>query len=92
MFSHKHFHDLTLRRIGKYLKATHLRGLILDIDCYPDDTFSGMYCHKKIPCPSCVQSRNDYEMTVCMIWQSKLQSEALSTIEVEVHWFIVAGN
>ena len=49
MFCHKRSHELALKRIGRYLKATSERGLVLNpprelkIDCYPDADFAGMY-------------------------------------------------
>ena len=48
-----HSHELALRRIGRYLKATHSRGPILNpssnlkIDCYLDADFAGIYGHEK---------------------------------------------
>ena len=48
MFCARHSHELTLKRIGRYLKATQSRGLILNpssnlkIDYYPDVDFAGM--------------------------------------------------
>ena len=49
MFCPRYYHELSLKRIGRYLKAMHLRGLILNpssnlkINCYPDADFSGIY-------------------------------------------------
>lgn len=94
MFNPKHIHELALKRIGRYLKATRRRGLILNpskelrIDNYPDADFAGMYGHEKPTDPSCVKSRTGYTITFAncpVIWQSKLQTEtALSTMEAEI--------
>ena len=94
MFNPKHIDELALKRIGRYLKATHRRGLILNpskelrIDNYPDADFAGMYGHEKPTDPSCVKSRTGYTITFAncpVIWQSKLQTEtALSTMEAEI--------
>jgi hypothetical protein len=49
MFSPRHSHELALKRIGRYLKATGEKGLILNpsqdfkIHCYPDADFAGLY-------------------------------------------------
>ena len=51
MFSAKRSHEEALKRIGRYLKATRDRGLVLNpstdgvlkIDNYPDADFAGMY-------------------------------------------------
>ena len=65
-----HSHERTLKPIGKYLKATWSRGLILNhlsnlkIDCYPDAYFVGMYGHKIINDLACVKSRTGYVITV----------------------------
>ena len=48
MFCPKDSHELALKRIGRYLKATHSRGIILNsssnlkIDCYPDADIARM--------------------------------------------------
>ena len=95
MFAPKASHEKALKRIGRYLKATRDKGLILTpsadtlkIDCYPDADFAGMYGHERNNDPACVKSRTGYVITVadCPIhWQSKLQTEtALSTMEAEI--------
>ena len=94
MFCPKQSHELALKQIGWYLKATQSRGLILNpskelkIDCYPDADFAGMYGHEKPTDPACVKSCMGYTITVAdcpVIWQSKLQTEtALSTMEAEI--------
>ena len=83
-----------MKRIGRYLKATRDRGLVLNpskvlkIDCYPDADFAGMYGHENSTDPSCVKSQTGFVITVAncpVLWQSKLQTEtALSTMEAEV--------
>ena len=45
-------HVATLKRIGRYLKGTADKGLILhpsrslQVDCYPDADFAGLYGHE----------------------------------------------
>ena len=94
MFCPRKSHELALKRIGRYLKATSSRGLILNpskelkVDCYPDADFAGMYGHEKPTDPSCAKSRTGFVITVAdcpVFWQSKLQTEtALSTMESEI--------
>ena len=94
MFCSRRSHELALKRIGRYLKATRDRGLVLNpskelkIDCYPDADFAGMYGHEDSSDPSCVKSRTGFVITVAncpVLWQSKLQTEtALSTMEAEI--------
>jgi hypothetical protein len=95
MFCPKKSHELALKRIGRYLKATRDKGLILNpsgdvlkIDNYPDADFAGMYGYEENDDPTCVKSRTGYVITVAdcpVLWQSKLQSEtALSTMEAEI--------
>ena len=95
MFAPKASHEHALKRIGRYLKATRGKGTILNpsgnvmnIDCYPDADFAGMYGHESNTDPACVKSRTGYVITAanCPVhWQSKLQSEtALSTMEAEI--------
>ena len=94
MFSPRHSHELALKRIGRYLKATREKGLILNpsqdfkINCYPDADFAGLYGYEQVTDPTCVKSRTGFVITVSdcpVLWQSKLQSEtALSTMEAEI--------
>jgi hypothetical protein len=95
MFCPKHSHELALKRIGRYLKQTPERGMVMNpstelckIDAYPDADFAGMYGHEKPTDPSCVKSRTGFVITfadVPILWQSKLQTEtALSTMEAEI--------
>ena len=95
MFNPKRSHEEALKRIGRYLKATRTRGLILNptedilkIDSYPDADFAGMYGYEENTDPASVKSRTGYVINVAgcpVLWQSKLQSEtALSTMEAEI--------
>jgi hypothetical protein len=95
MFAPKHSHEVALKRLGRYLKATRDKGLILSpssrtlkIDCFPDADFAGMYGHEKNNDPACVKSRTGYVITVAdcpVLWQSKLQTEtAGSTMQAEI--------
>ena len=82
----RHSHELALKRIERYLKATCSREHILNpsskvkIDCYLNADFPGMCGHEKINDPACVKSRTGYVITVAdcpVLWQSKFQSELL---------------
>jgi hypothetical protein len=94
MFCPKHCHELALKRIGKYLKATATRGMVinptseLSIDAYPDSDFAGMYGYESPTDPACAKSRSGFIIVfagVPVMWQSKLQTEtALSTMEAEI--------
>ena len=95
MFNPRHSHEMALKQIGWYLKATRKQGLILNpskdlykVDDYPDADFAGMYGYEKPTDPSCVKSRTGYVITFVdcpVLWQSKLQTEtALSTMEAEI--------
>ena len=86
-------HEQALKRIGRYLKGTMSKGLIMtpladfSIDCYPDADFAGLYGHEDAQDPHCARSRTGYVILVfgCpVLWKSKLQTEiALSTMEAE---------
>ena len=92
-FAPKASHVVALKRIGRYLKGTIDKGLILDprddltIDCYPDADFAGLWGYDDPQDPHCVRSRTGYVITLCgcpVLWASKLQTEiALSTMEAE---------
>lgn len=79
--------------IGHYLKGTIDKGLILsptselNLDCYPDADFAGLWTHKDDNDPHCVGSCTGYVITLAnhpVIWASKMQTEiALSTMEPE---------
>ncbi|KAL7530645.1 hypothetical protein ACHAXR_003612 [Thalassiosira sp. AJA248-18] len=54
MICPKRSHEEALKRIGRYLKATRDRGLVLNptgnilkIDAYPDADFAGLHGHEK---------------------------------------------
>jgi hypothetical protein len=91
--SPKQSHEEALKRIGRYLKGTLQKGLILNpshslkIDCYPDADFAGLWTRDDKQDPHCVRSRTGYVICVSncpVLWKSKLQSEiALSTMEAE---------
>ena len=96
MFCLKHSYETLLRRIGRYLKATQDRGLILNpssnvckLDCYPDADFSGMYGHKIPTYTACVKSRTGFVITFAdcpVYWASKLKTEnALPEMESEIN-------
>ncbi|KAG7369081.1 reverse transcriptase RNA-dependent DNA polymerase [Nitzschia inconspicua] len=86
-------HELALKRIGQYLKGTIEDGLVLrpsdtlDIDCYVDADFAGLWPHEDKSDPSCVKSRTGFSICVAncpVIWSSKLQGDiATSTMEAE---------
>jgi hypothetical protein len=86
-------HELALIRIGRYLKGTINKGLIMPpssnphVDCYPDADFAGLYGHESSLDPHCARSRTGYVILAfsCpVLWHSHLQTEiALSTMEAE---------
>ena len=86
-------HLAALKRIGRYLKGTQNKGLILrpsnylHVDCFPDADFAGLYNHEDSQDPHCVRSRTGYVILVAgcpVLWKSKLQTEiAMSTMEAE---------
>jgi hypothetical protein len=61
----KRQHEKALERIGQYLKGTKKRGLIfnpqknkdIEIDCYVNANFAGMWSFEDEQDPSCVKSR-----------------------------------
>ncbi len=93
-FCPKRSHIAALKRIGRYLKLTRDKGLILDpmeelkIEAFPDADFAGLYSYEESTDPTCTQSRTGFVINVAncpVFWQSKLQSEtALSTMEAKV--------
>jgi hypothetical protein len=79
-------HQEALKRIGWYLKSTINEGLVLrptetlDIDCYVDADFSGLWPHEDKTDPSCVKSRTGFATCVAncpVIWSSKLQGSRI---------------
>ena len=79
MFCSKHSHEFALKRIGRYLKQTSDRGMVMNlstdickIDAYPDADFAGMYGHEKPVDPSCVKSCTGFVITfanVPILWK-----------------------
>lgn len=95
MFCPKRSHELALKRIGKYLKATRTKGLIitpsdniLEINAFPDADFAGLYGHEAPDDPACVKSRTGFVILAAncpVMWKSTLQTKtALSTTEAEI--------
>jgi hypothetical protein len=92
-FSPTRRHELALIRIGRYLKGTLDKGLVMSpsstpcVDCYPDADFAGLYGHEESLDPHCARSRTGYVILAfgCpVLWRSRLQTEiALSTMEAE---------
>jgi hypothetical protein len=86
-------HEKALKRIGRYLKNTRTRGLVLKpskqlkIDCYPDADFAGLWGYEDPQDPNSAKSRTGFVITVAdcpIVWHSKMQTEiALSTMEAE---------
>jgi hypothetical protein len=86
-------HEHALLRIGRYLLGTIKNGIHLDpsanlnLDCYPDADFAGLWKHEQANDPHCVRSRTGFVITLAqcpVIWASKMQTEiALSTMEAE---------
>jgi hypothetical protein len=92
----KRSHEEALERIGRYLKATGDKGLLLhikshngrlDIDCYVDADFAGLLGYEDKQDPSCVKSRTGYVIFIAdcpVLWVSRLQTDiATSTMEAE---------
>ena len=92
-FRAKKSHEEAMKRIGRYLKGTADKGIIMtlqntmQIDCYVDADFAGLWNYEDSTDPTSVKSRSGYLFTLggCPIaWTSKLQSEiTLSTMESE---------
>jgi hypothetical protein len=88
-------HGKYLKHIGRYLKGTKDKGLILNpnkndvlkVECYADADFAGLWNAEDEQDPHCVKSRTGFIVMIAncpVIWKSKLQSEiALSTMESE---------
>jgi hypothetical protein len=86
-------HEIALEQIGRYLKGTMNKGLVLkptndlSIDCFVDADFAGLWPHEDKNDPTCVKSRTGF--VICLsncpvIWSSKLQTDiATSTMEAE---------
>ena len=87
-------HEKALERIGLYLKKTNKQGMIfrpnhdgLQLDCYCDADFAGLWGYEDRNDSTCVRSRTGYIffLNECpVLWASKLQSDiATSTMEAE---------
>ena len=82
-----------MKHIGRYLKGTRTKGIImkptnnLQIDCFVDADFAGLWGYEDELDPTSVKSRSGFLFMLggCPIsWSSRLQSEiALSTMEAE---------
>jgi hypothetical protein len=89
----RRIHEIAIRQIVRYLKATSTKGYILkpsasrNLDCYVDVDFVGTWTPGTSEDPSSVKSRTGYVITFAscpVLWSSKLQTEvALSTTEAE---------
>jgi hypothetical protein len=92
-FGPKQTHKDALIRIGRYLKETIGKGLImtpsaeLKLDSYPDTNFPGLWNRDDKHDPHCVCSCTGYVIFLSdcpVLWISKLQTKiALSTMEAE---------
>ena len=86
-------HEEAVNHICRYLQGVKVKGLTfqpntnLQLDCYVDSDFAGLWNYKNDQSPLCVKSRTGYVLSLggCPIqWSSKLQSKiSLSTIEAE---------
>ena len=88
-------HASYLKRIGKYLKNTTEKGLIIKPDreeklgltCFVDADFAGLWSREDEQDPHCVRSRGGWVITIAscpVIWRSKLLPLiCLSTMESE---------
>ena len=89
----KQSHASAVKTIVRYLKRTYDKGLIvipdgtLNLTCYVDADFAGLYRREPDESPNSVRSRTGYIILLgnCpLTWKSQLQSEiALSTLEAE---------
>jgi hypothetical protein len=77
-------HEDAFKRIGRYLKGTLHKGLILNpindlkIDCYPDANFAGLWNRDDEHDPQCICSRTGYVIFLLnypVLWISKVQTE-----------------
>jgi hypothetical protein len=89
----KRSHEIALERIGRCLKKTRGKGLILkpsknlDIDCYVDADFCGLWSREDAHDPVSVKSRTGFAICIAncpIVWSSRLQNLiSLSTMESE---------
>jgi hypothetical protein len=96
----KRSHELAMIRIGQYLKATMDKGIILkptgklQVDCYVDADFAGLWPHEDREDPVSVKSRSGY--VICLsecpvVLGSRLQGE-ISTSMMEVEYNALSMN
>ena len=89
----KRCHEEAVKRIGRYLKKTRLKGMTYQpdgtnkLDCYVDADFAGRFAEESSHLRSSVLSRTGYVIYLSgcpIICKSQMQSEiALSTTEAE---------
>jgi len=94
-FTHapQHSHAIAVKRIIRFLQDTKEKGLILEptsdlqVDCYVDANFAGLWNSEDDQDPICVKSQTGFLimfMGCPLTWVSKLQTQiALSTMELE---------
>ena len=82
-FTHnpRRIHEVALKRIARYLKGTREKGMKitpskkLNLDCYADADFAGLWRAELPKDPTCVKSRTGYVLMlggVPVSWSSKL--------------------
>jgi hypothetical protein len=86
-------HEQALICIGQYLKLTQDKGLalrpssVLNLDCFVDADFAGLWPYEDKQDPCCVKSRTGYGICIAncpIVWASTLQDLiATSTMETE---------
>eukprot|EP00957_Ditylum_brightwellii_P046386 3521044-Ditylum_brightwellii.AAC.1 len=87
-------HEAALKQIGRYLKETRNKGLVigsvvdsLDINCFVDADFTGLWASEATDDPDYARSHTGFVITLCncsIIWASKIQKEqSSSTMEAE---------
>jgi hypothetical protein len=92
-YSPRQSHATAIKTIVRYLSRTSDKGIImrpngrLNLDCYVDADFAGLYKREPDFEPTSVRSRSGYILNLgdCpILWRSQLQTEiALSTLEAE---------
>ena len=90
-------HEVTLKRVARYLKGTCDKGMKitpskkLNLDCYADADFAGLWNAELPNDPTCVKSQTGYILMlggVLVSWSSKLQSKiAFSTTKPNTQHF-----
>ena len=94
-FTHcqRNLHSVAIKRILRFLQGTKTKGMFIEpsqklqVDCYVDADFAGLWGVEDDQNPICVKSRTGYLimfMGCPLQWVSKLQTQiALSTMEAE---------